>query len=448
MNGALRVLMVEDSENDAMLVARELRRSHAPLHFERVEDGPSMRAALASGSWDIILSDWSMPKFDALAALSILKDMGLAIPFIIVSGTVGETVAVDAMHTGATDYVLKDKLERLNPTVERELRALTSHREANAALRRSEELLRRNEARFRALVERSHDSIALVSPDGTVLYVTPSVTRILGYSPDDITGGASDLLVHTDDRQAFLETQRRIIEDPSKSVTIELRVAHRDGSWRWVETTRTNMLDDPDVGAILSHFRDITERKVAEEALRASDLRFTRLRESGIVGITITDSSGRITEANDAFLKMLGYAPEDLLGGEVTWAGITPHDGQVVAPLDSGGVARPWETEYLRKDGTRVPVLVAVATLEGARNISISLDLSERKLLEEQFRQAQKMEAIGSLASGVAHDFNNLLSVILSYTDLLLDGLKTGDPFHTDLHEVKRAAVSGTCQRL
>jgi signal transduction histidine kinase len=122
MNTALRVLLVEDSPTDAKLVIRALRGMDRELVSERVEDAVSLRAALGRDRWDVVLSDWAMPSFSALAALGILKEQGFDVPFIIVSGTIGEESAVEAMRAGACDYVLKDKLGRLAPAVERELR--------------------------------------------------------------------------------------------------------------------------------------------------------------------------------------------------------------------------------------------------------------------------------------------------------------------------------------
>ncbi len=121
MTTALRVLMVEDSATDAKLVVGELRRAGQLVEFERVETVEAMRAALQR-EWDIVTSDWSMPKFTAPAALAVLKESGLDLPFIIVSGTIGEEAAVEAMRAGAHDYVLKDKLGRLMPAIEREVR--------------------------------------------------------------------------------------------------------------------------------------------------------------------------------------------------------------------------------------------------------------------------------------------------------------------------------------
>jgi DNA-binding NtrC family response regulator len=157
MTGALRVLMVEDSATDAKLVVQALRTSSQPVEFERVEDPASMEAALERSSWDLVLSDWSMPRFSAMAALETLKRRGLDVPFIIVSGTVGEESAVDAMRAGAHDYVLKDKLGRLLPAIERELREC-----------RERAARRESEVRSEAIVRCSLDPIIATDHAGKV----------------------------------------------------------------------------------------------------------------------------------------------------------------------------------------------------------------------------------------------------------------------------------------
>jgi len=165
--------------------------------------------------------------------------------------------------------------------------------------------------------------------------------------------------------------------------------------------------------------------ELAEEqrrALRRSEARYRALAESGIVGTLIADTTGRILEANDAFLRMLDFTREDVAAGRLRWDDLTPPEWlhvseQALRELAQSGWARPREKRYRRRDGSLVPVLVGVAALEPPQTITFVLDLSERQRLEEQLRQSQKLEAIGSLAGGVAHDFNNLLSVIQSNCD-------------------------------
>jgi two-component system cell cycle sensor histidine kinase/response regulator CckA len=446
---ALRVLMVEDSPTDAKLVVQALRTSGRQVEFERVQDAKSMRAALEGRLWDLVISDWSIPKFSAMGALDILKRTGLDLPFIIVSGTVGEESAVDAMHAGAHDYVLKDELGRLVPAIERELREC-----------RERAALRESEIRSAAIVRCSLDAIVGMDHMGRVIEFNPAAERCFGYSRAEALGQSlADLIIPErfhEGHRVRLQTagaQGAVVEKP-----LELTAKRRDGTEFPIERTITR-LDARSPPILMGFIRDLSERAKAEAARLELQTRFTRLAESGLVGIIIGESSGSIVEANAAFLSMVGYSHDDLAKGLVSWASMTPPEWvpmgvAATEQLRIHGVAGPWEKEYLRKDGSRVPVLVGVATLEGNKNISLSIDLTQRKQAEagraraeealrqseEQLRQAQKMEAVGRLAGGVAHDFNNVLSVILSYAELIVGDLKPADPLWADVEEIRKAA--------
>jgi two-component system cell cycle sensor histidine kinase/response regulator CckA len=205
------------------------------------------------------------------------------------------------------------------------------------------------------------------------------------------------------------------------------------------------------LSTLATHLASIIERKRAEDALRASEARFARLWESGIVGIATADLAGTTYDANDEFLRMLGYTRDELAAGQLQWANQTPPewrsaDETAIAQLRTTGSARPWEKELIRKDGVRVPVLIGVAMLDAQRFIAFLSDLSEKKQVEaslhrsdEQLRQAQKMEAVGRLAGGIAHDFNNALSVVLSYGEMMLDELRPGEPMRDGVEEICKA---------
>ena len=172
-------------------------------------------------------------------------------------------------------------------------------------------------------------------------------------------------------------------------------------------------------------YRDLEEREA----------KIRRLVEANIIGIFIWDLEGRILEANDAFLHMVGYDREDLVSGRLRWTDLTPpewrdRDATALAELKATGTVQPFEKEYFRKDGSRVPVLIGAAMFEesGNEGVAFVLDLTERKRaeaarlkLEERLRQAEKMEAIGRLAGGIAHDFNNVLGGIFAYGEMLYE---------------------------
>jgi two-component system cell cycle sensor histidine kinase/response regulator CckA len=316
----LRVLLVEDSEDDAELVMWALRRGGYDLTSERVQTGPAMAAALDRNTWDVIISDYSMPEFDAPRAFALFQTKGVDIPFIIVSGTVGEDTAVAAMRLGVHDYFLKGKLTRLVPAIERELRDSADRQ----ARRQAESSAAATEAKFQRLVEGAPDAIVIVDRQGRIVLVNSQTERLFGYDRKHLLGKPVEVLL------------------PERF--------RRKHPWHREE-----------------HVQDLQVRQVG----------------SGI------------------------------------------------------------ELSGLGANGVEFPIEVCLSPLETEDGVLVSStirDIRKRKHLEEQFRQAQKMEAVGQLAGGVAHDFNNVLTVILSYTRLVLAGLKPGDPLVEDVQEVQRAA--------
>src|SRR5438105_2426821 len=197
MGKPLRVLMVEDSEDDARLVLRELRGAGYDLTHERVDTAAALEAALDRHSWDLVIGDYSMPQFSGTAALAMVRERGLDVPYICVSGTITEELAVAAMKAGAHDYVTKGQLKRLLPAIERELR------EAKARA-----TLRATEASYETLVEHAPVGIYRSSPDGRFLSVNAAVVRILGYdSAADVLGLdiARDVYADAAERQRLVE---------------------------------------------------------------------------------------------------------------------------------------------------------------------------------------------------------------------------------------------------
>ena len=309
----LSVLLLEDQETDAALLLDALKRGGFEVNHELVHAADRMREALARRGWDIVISDYSMPGFNALKALTVLKESGQDIPFVIISGTIGEENAVEALKRGAHDFLVKGRLARLVHVVERELREARER----AARREAERALRESEQRYRRIIETTNEGVWIIDAEAKTTFANPRMASMLGTVPKAMIGVSIFDFVR----------------------------------------------DEATVNALRHH------------------------------------------EAHAAGQSEIKLERKD---GNVTWA-----------MLDT------------------TPIIDGSGQYEGA--LVMAMDVSSRKRLEEQLRQAQKMEAVGSLAGGIAHDFNNLLSVILSGTSLVLEGLRPGDPIIAELEEVRKA---------
>src|SRR5574341_302619 len=184
MRRPLRVLIIEDSEDDTELLLRETRRGGYEVEFERVETAEAMRSALTQKTWDLILSDYTMPQFSAPKALEALKASGLDLPFIIISGTIGEETAVTALKAGASDFLVKGKLARLGPAIERELREAESRRER----KRAEEERQQGEKLLRQIIDLVPHFIFAKDVEGRFILVNQAVADAYGTTVKELTG--------------------------------------------------------------------------------------------------------------------------------------------------------------------------------------------------------------------------------------------------------------------
>ncbi|RPI54805.1 MAG: PAS domain-containing sensor histidine kinase [Acidobacteria bacterium] len=302
-----------------------------------------------------------------------------------------------------------------------------------------------------ALIEHNSDAIALVDEAGTVLYANPAASRILGLPIADIVNSNLFRWVHDADLQTMRANFEKTLAKPRAPIPNAFRMRHNDGTWRHIESVGVNWLDTPGIRGIIINYRDVTESRRSEEALREGEARYRQLTEQATDIIYNCDLDGRFTFVNPTATRLTKFSEQELLGR---------HFLSLVRGDHRQRVAEFYERqrrEYIRstyfefpaiaKDGTEVWVGQNVQIVEEQGRAvgvqAIARDITQRLALEDQLRQAQKMEAIGRLAGGVAHDFNNVLTAILGSADLLSMMLDRDDPKWAEADAIKRAADRG-----
>ena len=315
MTRTLKILFVEDNPDDEVLILREIVRGGYEVVHRRVETAQAMLQALRSEPWDIIISDFSLPSFNAPEAVRTLKETGLDIPILIVSGTVGEETAVASLKAGAHDFLSKNSLNRLLPAIERELRE--------------------------------------------------------------------------------------------------------------------------------AHGRNA--RRIEQSRLRESEEALSAVFGASPLPIVTTDAAGVVIGWNLAAEKVFGWTTEEATGRHLSFTSTTAQEDWLDRVLNGGTISR-CETGGAHKSGKEMNMLVFASPLHDDQHqasgaVCIFSDVTEQRALEEQLRQAQKMEAVGRLAGGVAHDFNNILTAIQGYATLLQDEVPVGSNARSDVDGILDAAA-------
>jgi PAS domain S-box-containing protein len=432
-------LIIAASEGSAARLAQTLFR-HNPTTYERVGATDEFISALQKQTWNLIVCAAGLTEFPASLALALLQERGLTLPFLVLTDH-------DATAVASNDHEPEEAGE-LKPEVARAVGLLN----AEGAGARADLVLRESERFFRTLVENSSDAIMLVSRTGKILYTWPSVKRVLGYEVTEFVGQSMFDLIHPDDRADCLTQFSELISQNRQTQCLRYRFRRRDGAWRWIESNASNLLDTPDVRAVVINFHDVTERLRVEEA---------RARLAAIIEATpdlvgTADVQGRVLYLNRAGKKVFGQSEDTNLSGNLTtdfqpeWAGRLLRQEAIPAAIRDG----VWigETAILDARQQEIPVSQAIIAHKNAQGAveffsTIARDLSERRQaeaerlqLQQQLNEAQKIESIGTLAGGIAHDFNNLLTAIMGNTQLALSRLPRDSPAQSLLKESLRAS--------
>ena len=438
----LRALHLEDNPVDSELIESMLVSEGIPCRIERVTTRMSFVQALEHEQVDIILSDVSLPAFNGMEALAIVRKTCPHIPFIFVTGAVGEETAIETLKSGARDYVLKQRLSRLVPSVKRALREA----EERNKRKRTEDLLREREQLFRLIMENTTDLIAVLDTDGRRVYNNRAYQALLG-TQEPLRGTDAFLEVHPDDQAAIRMLFFETVETGIGKRT-EYRLVVPDGRVRLIES-QDNVIRDA-AGAVVNVVvvsRDITERKQAEEALRRSEHWLRTILDSEPACVMIVSRDGFIEEMNPAGLAMVGAAAEVEAIGHVILPFIHTEERETFSCRHRealAGTPQRFQCRLVTLQGT-VRWIEAYAVPFGEDQqepmsvLIVARDITDSRKMEAQLQQALKMEAIGRLAGGVAHDFNNMLTGISGHGDLLLRQLPSESPLRRHAEEIKQS---------
>ncbi|HKX32583.1 MAG TPA: PAS domain S-box protein [Blastocatellia bacterium] len=391
MSTPLRVLILEDRASDAELVLHELRRAGYSPDWRRVEDRAEYLAQLDS-SLDVILADYSLPQFDALTALELLKERELDIPFIIVSGSIGEDIAVSAMNKGAEDYLLKDRPARLGQAVGLALER-KRHRQERV---QAEDALRESEERFRATFEQAAVGMALVGLDGRWLLVNQKLCDLVAYTREDLLARAYKDLTHPDDLNVDIDHLRHLLAGEIKSYSIEKRYLRRDGTVFWGNLTGSLVCQSTGHPKyFITVIKDISEQLKFEAALRESEERYRLLFESNPHPMWVYDQATlEFLEVNDAAVRHFGYSREEFLG--ITVRDVRPPDDVTALVQNVAGAGSTLGADgtwpHRKKNGEMVEVEITSHALsfdDRASRLVLALDVTERKRAEKEQRRLQ-----------------------------------------------------------
>jgi PAS domain S-box-containing protein len=555
-----KILLVDDERSNLMVLEAVLDGLGHDL--VKAASGEEALRLLLDHDFAVVLLDVRMQGMDGFETAKHVRgrERSRHTPIVFLSAYDDNRLPVEEAYSlGAVDYLVKP----VSPVILRakvtgfvELFRKTEQVQQQAEQLRQlerrefERKLAEENARFRALTEYSSDAVTLISPTGIVQYAAPSVRRVLGYEPDEYVGRSGFELVHPDDQAWVGVRLAELVAAPGGTVTVEMRAAHKDGSWRWVECVGTNLLAEPAVKAVVVNFRDVTarrraidalreseerirtlsdnlphgaiyqlivdregrggftyfsagveklfgvtpeeatrdpmtiyglihpqdlpglraaeaaalaalapfdcefrqgrrpggfvwvhcrsaprllpdgrtiwdgvlldvtDRKKAEQASHESEERFRRLFEADIIGVGISDAAGAWLEANDELLRMVGYSREELGAGKVRWLDMTPArflplDEQGVAEARRRGSCTPYEKEYIRKDGSPVPILIGYTRLQSGgqeRFLCFVLNLTPQKRVEAALKAADRRK--DEFLAMLAHELRNPLAPI------------------------------------
>ncbi|TGU71271.1 PAS domain S-box protein [Geomonas terrae] len=436
MNLQLRILVIEDSAADFKLIKRHLEGQGFDASFTWIAERDRLEQCLGE-PWDLVLADYNVPHMEFEETLEAVRSRSPELPVILVSGSVGEEQAVELLKRGMSDFVHKDNLARLGPSIARALKEAAEHRgrlQAEASLLKSE-------SKYRSMFDHAPVGVGIAELEsGRMVEVNAAWLEILGFEHDEVvgkTGAELGIYLNGVQRPAIvshLKERGRIVNQP-------LRLRKKSGETLDLLSS-AEVLEIGSTSYLQFMLTDVTEEMKVKRALAASEETLRKLYvavNQSPTAIVITDRFGTVEFVNPRFSEMTGYGADEMVGKnpQLLWEKLC--QGEV------------WRGDFCntRKDGTvywEHDIISPIRNQEGeiTHYMAIKEDISEKRTMEEQLRQSQKMEAVGQLAGGVAHDFNNIMQVIMGNAYLQTVENQSSGVATQHLDEIVKAVEHGS----
>ncbi len=426
------ILVIDDDPGTCQTVGDVLEvRGHAVTTVMR---GQSALATLAERAVNVALLDIQLPDISGLELLRSIKTSSPSTEVIIITGHASVPTAIQAINGTAFAYLTKPfEMDHLLSLVDKALEK-----------QRLERALRESEERYRLVAEHIQDAILLLDLEGRVVFANRRAAELTGYTEAESYNRPLSSFLTSEGAAEVVSRLEAVRTGHQVDARFETELVRRDGSRIWVEANGVSVVKGGQVSGRLVVVRDITGRRLAEAALRETSQRLQAIVDASPVAISAIDKAGRVLVWSKAAARLLGWTDREILGRELpTVPAQRRAEFEEAMERNRLGEATLYETQRLRKDGSLVDVIASAAPLLGPNGevtgtMGMLVDITERKQLEEQLRQAVKMEGIGRLAGGVAHDFNNLLTVIGGRTYLLLSQMSADDAMRRDVELIQQ----------
>jgi PAS domain S-box-containing protein len=397
MRKKINILHLENDAADAELVNRTLVSANKSYHITWVQAKDQFENALQNGCYDLILSAYKLKDYDGLSALRLALELCSDVPFIFVSGAIGEDAAIEGLTRGATDYVLKQKMSRLLPAVQRAITESDIRRDRKLV----EQALLASEERYRTIIENLNEVVFKLDTSGQITYISPAIRFISGFTPEEVTGKSFNMFIHSDDLPGLADSFEKTLAGHFEPR--EFRILDKNGTFRWVMTS-SHLQSDKGQVSVIGILTDISSRKRAEESLWESSQMLKLVLDHMPAYMFWKDRNSVYLGCNHKFAENAGLnSPEEIIGltdTDLPWKdteaeGYRADDRKV---MDSGIPKLNYEETQLTADGRTTNVRTSKIPLRNPEGNIIGIlgtfeDFTEQKRVEtrlEEYRERLK----------------------------------------------------------